>query len=82
MISRSSTNYSRLVKIISLILIFATSDFTALDGHRKLSYGPTLNSLFDSKNAKPLEHFLLFIPRKFVEDVIIPKADNLITVEK
>ena len=51
-------------------------DFTALDGHRKLSYGPTLNGLFDSKNAKPLEHFLLFIPRKFVEDVIIPKANN------
>lgn len=50
-------------------------DYSAENGHRAVKYGARLNGLVDNKTATPIDHFLLFLPREYIESVVISKAN-------
>ena len=51
-------------------------DMAAVEGHRDRGYGSKLLGLVNNKTASPLEHFILFLPREFLDTILLPEANT------
>ena len=51
-------------------------NYAANSGHALMRFPPRLVGLVDNKKASPLDHFILFCPREYIEQVILAEANK------
>ena len=74
---KSSTEKKKKIDLHKFKLKDVKIDYAASEGHTSQAFRPRLIGLVDNSRATAFDHFMLFCPREFIEQILLTEANKL-----